>query len=275
MVKYPTLTALFSAIANSLRSKTGTTGTIVADDFPSVIDGISTGVEGGIIPTGTKSITSNGTHDVRTYESAEVNVPIPDGYIKPSGAKSITSNGTHDVTNYASATVNVPTGITPTGTKTISSNGEHDVAQFASANVAVQGLNARAFTATVASDVTSGNFTLFQANDFLKSIRNSPTGFVWVFKKGYYSTGTQMMTMWVISNMAFTSNNGANARTALIVRNSTSAASCLTYDHRLTTTTSSSNLNLGEDGSLSIRGITSYPVLAGEYGIIAGTMENL
>lgn len=37
-----------------------------------------------------------------------VNVPIPSGYIKPSGSKSITENGTHDVTNYASAVVNVP-----------------------------------------------------------------------------------------------------------------------------------------------------------------------
>ncbi len=37
-----------------------------------------------------------------------VNVPIPDGYIKPSGTKSITANGTHDVTNYASVSVNVP-----------------------------------------------------------------------------------------------------------------------------------------------------------------------
>lgn len=61
-----------------------------------------------IIPSGTKSITSNGTHDVKAFESAEVNVPVPSGYIKPSGSKSITENGTHDVTNYASAVVNVP-----------------------------------------------------------------------------------------------------------------------------------------------------------------------
>lgn len=58
---------------------------------------------GGITPTGTKSITSNGTYDVASYASASVSVPG----IVPSGTYNITSNGTYNVTNYASASVSV------------------------------------------------------------------------------------------------------------------------------------------------------------------------
>lgn len=68
----------------------------------------------GIIPSGTKSITENGEHDVTEYESVNVDVPIPDEYIIPEGTLDITENGEHDVTTYSSVLVDVqslPIGI--------------------------------------------------------------------------------------------------------------------------------------------------------------------
>ncbi len=44
---------------------------------------------------------------------------IPSDYIIPSGSKNITTNGTHDVKNYENAVVNVEGGVTPTGTKSL------------------------------------------------------------------------------------------------------------------------------------------------------------
>lgn len=98
-----------------------------------------------IEPTGSLSITSNGTKDVKQYASVNVNVPapavslqektatptkskqeitpdsnykglskvtvnaIPEEFITPTGELEITENGQKDVTNYKTVKVNVPT----------------------------------------------------------------------------------------------------------------------------------------------------------------------
>lgn len=97
-------------IADAIRTKNGTQTKYKPSQMADAIEAIS---GGGIIPSGTIQITSNGTVDVANYASAEVNVPTSG--TTPTGTKqiSITENGTttEDVTNYASAeiTVNVPT----------------------------------------------------------------------------------------------------------------------------------------------------------------------
>lgn len=121
------LTNKLSAIANAIRAKTGKTDSLTLDQMPTEIAAIETG--GGVAEPVIEplAITENGTYTapdgVDGYSPVTVNVPIPDGYIVPSGTKEITENGTHDVTEYASVNVNVPDREIILQDKTITENG--------------------------------------------------------------------------------------------------------------------------------------------------------
>lgn len=75
--------------------------------------------------TPTKS-TQNVTADTGYTALSKVTVnPIPSNYIDPSGTKTITTNGTHDVTEYASVNVNVPSKEPNIQTLEITENGTY------------------------------------------------------------------------------------------------------------------------------------------------------
>lgn len=86
-----------------------------------------------ITPTGTKSITENGSDiDVAQYDKADVAVPQPTGNVE------LTENGTDiDIAQYATATVAVPNP--STGSLEITTNDTYDVTQYAQVVVNVGG----------------------------------------------------------------------------------------------------------------------------------------
>ena len=79
--------------ADAIRSKLGVTDTYYVSELSSAIQSIETG---GIVPSGTISITENGTVDVIQYASAEVNVNSSPSLQSKSVA--YTSNGTATIT---------------------------------------------------------------------------------------------------------------------------------------------------------------------------------
>lgn len=97
-----------------------------------------------ITPTGTKSITANGS-DIDVAQYAKANVAVP----QPTGNVSLTENGENiDIAQYATATVAVPNP--STGKVEINGTAEVDVTNYASAQV----VDANLVAENIKKDVT-------------------------------------------------------------------------------------------------------------------------
>lgn len=135
------LDADLTSVANAIRTKGGTSSQMAFPaGFVSAVQAIPTGTT----PTGTKSIITNGTHDVTNYANAQVAVPntysagdegkvVSNGALVAQSSDTVTTNDTYDTTLINSLTVNVSggggwttdgvaTGAEPNGAITISSS---------------------------------------------------------------------------------------------------------------------------------------------------------
>lgn len=148
MAKNNNLSDFLTDIANSIRTKKGTTGTINAQNFSSEIASIET----GITPTGSIDITSNGTVDVTNYASANVNVANQNPYIATTAtemAQYLASKYDGAIVRYTGTTGTYTQNmlykvkavssnewafdelITPVGSTTKTENGTYNVKEYA------------------------------------------------------------------------------------------------------------------------------------------------
>ena len=168
MPNHTSLASLFTDIANAIRSKTGSSATIVADNFPTAISNIPTGTGASLT---TKRVTANGNYTASNegYDGySSVQVSVPSGSNPSLITKSISINGsyaasTDSADGYSSVTVNVPNSYSSADNGKVVYNGSLSVQ--GNATYTTNGTRDTTFIKSVTVNVASGTTPCLGSKD--------------------------------------------------------------------------------------------------------------
>ena len=189
---------------------------------------------GEFTPFGNTLITENGTHNVKDYETATINVPQD---VIPSGQTEITENGTYDVTQFASAVVNVPSA--PSGAT-----------------------NCKRWTVTLSSDAPAGWNTLVTSDSDVALHYAEITAFAIIQAHGSWNNAKKFLS-------SISGNVESKGYYGSILRGTDTAIVCATVPASLSSGTAGANqLCADASGNIRLFNSTSYPILADTYDVI-------